>query len=134
MEFMAKTPRFVTVNHLLLLGLFMAVIFPVTVGSAVLWVVADAATREVSWPRKWVSVIFLAYPLFPLLLLFLRVRYERVHTPGMKHNVVRNIAIGSIIVPIIAVVMSPPSLTIQVFSWTFALLLVIGGSYLYEWL
>lgn len=119
-------------NHWLLLALLFGFIVPVTVGSAVVWVAFDAATRGVKWPWKWISVIVLTYPLFPLTLLYLRLHHDRVGTPGSKYFIARNIAVGSIIVPIIAVAMSPPDVTVQIFNWTFALLLVLVGGYLYE--
>lgn len=131
---MALTASSTDVNHLLLLILVFGIIVPVTVGSAVLWVVVDAATRRVSWPRKYVSVVVLTYPLFPLWIIVFRLRHERTQDPGPKYYIVRNIAIGSVIVPPVAVLMSPPSITVQIFNWTFALLLVVAGSYLYEWL
>jgi hypothetical protein len=122
------------VNHWLLLALVFGFIVPVTVGSAVVWVAFDAATRGVKWPGKWVSVLVITFPLFPLVLMYLRLRHDRVGTPGSKYFIARNIAVGSIFVPILAVAMSPPDVTVQIFNWAFALLLVLVGGYLYEWL
>ncbi len=134
MPFIGLSLAITAVNHWLLLALVFGFIVPVTVGSAVVWVAFDAATRGVKWPGKWVSVLVLTFPLFPLVLMYLRLRHDRVGTPGSKYFIARNIAVGSIFVPILAVAMSPPDVTVQIFSWAFALLLVLVGGYLYEWL